>query len=277
MIQALRLCTLAASVAAVMFAAVPASAATAAKTVKPSFSQLPDWSGTWTRAGGGFYEQKPGAPEIPAPAPDSPLNIPPYTPKYKAIFEENQKKIAADLYPDPVSFCGTPIGWPRILATPDGYEFIVRPEQTWILSENGPNIVRIYTDGRSHPAPEDMWPTYTGDSVGHWEGDTLVFTSIGMKGYPATIIGRNGVVVSPSLRTTTRVQLQKDGRLKFDLVMEDPEAFTRPWTVTAYYKRFPPGTRIYDYACAENNRNPVTEEGRTLTRDTSGNVMDKVK
>jgi len=276
MIRTLRFCALAASFAALALAA-PAGAATPAKAAKPAFSQLPDWSGTWTRAGGGFYEQKHGGPEVPAPPADSPLNIPPYTPKYKAIFEENQKKIAADLYPDPVSFCGTPIGWPRALATPDGYEFVVRPEQTWILTENGPNIVRIYTDGRSHPAPEDMWPTYTGDSVGHWEGSTLVFDSIGMKGYPATIIGRNGVVVSPSLHTTTRVQLQADGRLRFDIVMEDKEAFTRPWTVTSYFKRFPAGTRIYDYACAENNRNPVTEDGRTLTRDTSGVIMDKVK
>ena len=277
MIRKLRLCTLAASFAALAFTAVPASAAAPAKAAKPAYSQLPDWSGTWTRASGGFFEQKFDAPEIPAPPPESPLNFPPYTPKYQAIFQENQKRIAADRYPDPVNTCGTPIGWPRVLATPDGYEFIIRPEQAWILSENGPNIIRIYTDGRSHPAAEDMWPTYTGDSVGHWEGDTLVYDSIGMKGYPSTIIGRNGVVVSPSLHTVTRVQLQKDGRLRFQVWMEDKEAFTRPWTVVAYFKRFPAGTRIYDYACAENNRNPVTEDGRTLTRDTSGNIMDKVK
>ena len=48
MIHALRLCSLAASVAVLAFAAVPASAATAAKTFKPIWSQLPDWSGTWS-------------------------------------------------------------------------------------------------------------------------------------------------------------------------------------------------------------------------------------
>ena len=57
----------------------------------------------------------------------------------------------------------------------DGYEFVVTPDQTWILTENGPNVVRIYTDGREHLEDDLIWPTYTGDSVGHWEDDTLVF------------------------------------------------------------------------------------------------------
>ena len=63
---------------------------------------------------------------------------------------------------------------------PDPYEFAIRPEEFWILAENGPNVMRVYTDGRKHL--DDQWETYTGDSVGHWEGDTLVFTTIGLKG-----------------------------------------------------------------------------------------------
>ena len=58
-----------------------------------------------------------------------------------------------------------------------------RPEQTWIIGENGPNIIRVYTDGRKHPDADDLWPTYSGDSVGHWEGDTLVFDTISTKGW----------------------------------------------------------------------------------------------
>jgi len=50
---------------------------------------------------------------------------------------------------------------------------VIRPEQTWLLSENGPNTVRIIcTDGRKHPAAEDLWATYTGNNVGRWEKDT---------------------------------------------------------------------------------------------------------
>ena len=56
---------------------------------------------------------------------------------------------------------------PASLQPSRSYEFVVRPEQTWVLTENGPNVMRIYTDGRKHL--EDQWETYTGDSVGRWK------------------------------------------------------------------------------------------------------------
>ena len=243
----------------------------------PKAGDLPDWSGAWTRSTGQFYESTPEqALEQPPPA-DSPRRRPPYTPKFAAIYEQNLALIAADRFPDPISICGTPAGWPRMLALPDAYEFVIRPEQTWLLSENGPNVVRIYTDGRTHPAAEDMWATYTGNNVGHWEKDELVFRSIGLKGAPATILGRNGVVMSDQLETTTRIRELAPDRLLVTVVLTDSEALTRPWPVAFTYTRLPPGSTVYDYACAENNRNPVTSDGRTLTLDTSGEVIDKLE
>jgi hypothetical protein len=59
------------------------------------------------------------------------------------------------------------------------------------------------------------------------------------------------------------------------MVLKDSEALTKPWPVAFTFKRLPPGSFIYDYACAENNRNPVTADGRTLTLDTKGGVIDK--
>jgi hypothetical protein len=242
----------------------------------PKAGDLPDWSGAWTRSTGQFYESTPEqALEAPPPA-DSPRRRPPYTPKFAAIYEQNLALIAADRFPDPISICGTPAGWPRMLALPDAYEFVIRPEQTWLLSENGPNVVRIYTDGRTHPKPEDMWATYTGNNVGHWEKDEIVFRSIGLKGAPATILGRNGVVMSDQLQTTTRIRQIAPDRLLVTVVLTDPEALTRPWPVAFTYTRLPPDSTVYDYACAENNRNPVTSDGRTLTLDPSGEVIDKL-
>ena len=101
---------------------------------------------------GGFFEATPEQALEPPPPANSPRRIPPYTPKFQAIYEENLQRVAADRFPDPISICGTPAGWPRMLQLPDAYEFVIRPEQTWLLSENGPNTVRIYTDGRKHPA-----------------------------------------------------------------------------------------------------------------------------
>jgi hypothetical protein len=242
----------------------------------PTADDLPDWSGAWTRSTGLFYESTPEQALEPPPA-DSPRRRPPYTPKFEAIYEQNLALIGADRFPDPISICGTPAGWPRMLALPDAYEFVIRPEQTWLLSENGPNTVRIYTDGRTHPAPEDLWPTYTGNNVGHWEKDELVFRSIGLKGVGSTILGRNGLVMSDKLETTTRIRLIAPDRLLVSVVLTDPEALTRPWPVAFTYTRLPPGSTVYDYACAENNRNPVTSDGRTLTLDRSGEVIDKLE
>ena len=256
-----------------LVAGAPAACAQPAKQAT-KFSALPDWSGAWVRATGNFYESTPEQALQPAPPAASPRQHPPYTPKFEAIYQENLKRIAADRYPDPVSTCGTPIGYPRIFATPDAYEFIVRPEQTWILSENGPNIVRIYTDGRSHPPPDEMWLTYTGNNVGHWESDTLVFHSIGMKGVGSTTLGRAGVVMSDKLEVSTRIRRIEPDRLLVTMILTDPEALTRPWPVAFTFTRLPKDTFIYDYACAENNRNPVTAEGQTLTLDTEGKVID---
>lgn len=237
----------------------------------------PDWSGTWFRNSGGFYETTPDRPvEEPGPPPSDPRWHPPYTPEFEAIYQQNLRTIAAGLYPDPVSTCGTPAGWPRLLATPDAYEFVVRPEQTWILTENGPNIARIYTDGRSHPPADELWNTYTGHSVGAWDGDTLRFETVALNGVGKVILARQGAVTSDQLKVTTTVREdEQSGLLVFDMVLEDPVALTRPWPVRITFARFPPGTNVWDYACAENNRNPVTEDGRTLTLDADGAVIDR--
>ena len=79
----------------------------------PRASDLPDWSGAWTRATGGFFEATPEQALQPAPPPDSPRRRPPYTPAFTKIYEDNLKRIAADRFPDPISICGTPAGWPR--------------------------------------------------------------------------------------------------------------------------------------------------------------------
>lgn len=260
---------------AILAALLIVTSAAAQSRPAPRAADLPDWSGAWIRASGAFFESTPEQALLPAPPADSPRRHPPYTAKFEAIFQGNQALIAADRYPDPISVCGTPAGWPRMLALPDAYEFVVRPEQTWLLSENGPNIVRIYTDGRAHPATGELWATYTGSNVGYWEDDTLVFHSIGLKGAGATILGRNGVVMSEKLEVTTRIRLIDADRLLVTLILTDAEALTRPWPVAFTYTRLPKGATVYDYACAENNRNPIAPDGRTLTLDPDGKVIDR--
>ncbi len=151
----------------------------------------------------------------------------------------------------------------------------MRPEESWILTENGPNVVRIYTDGRSHPPADEVWPTYTGDSVGHWEGDTLVFDTIGLKAYPSVIIDRTGVINSEQLHVVTRMRKVDGKTIEADMTLEDPTAFTRALACGQTLPQAAVGTRVYDYACAENNRNVVTPGGKTLTLGSDGKPIDK--
>lgn len=267
---------LALAAARMLAAALAIWATAAAAQSPPRAAELPDWSGAWTRSTGAFYESTAEQALEPPPPADSSRRTPPYTPKFATIYRENLARIAADRFPDPISTCGTPAGWPRLLALPDAYEFVVRPEQTWLLTENGPNVMRIYTDGRSDPAPGDYWATYTGYNFGHWEKDTLVFRSLGLKGVGSTILARTGIVMSDKLETSARIRLIAPDRLLVVAVLTDAEALTRPWSVAFTYTRLPAGSTVYDYACAENNRNPISSDGRTLTLDSDGRVIDKI-
>ena len=161
---------------------------------------------------------------------------------------------------------------------PDVYEFAITPQGVWILTENGPNILRIYTDGRNHPKAEDLWPTYSGDSVGRWEGDTLVFDTVALRGWSEkdAILDRTGLVLSDQMHVVTRMRKIDDNTLEAQMVLTDPKALTQPWNVAKRYRKLPAGTRAYDYACAENNRNPISESGQTLTLGPDGKPIDRV-
>lgn len=203
--------------------------------------------------------------------------FPPYNEEWEAIYERNIALVADGRFPDPNTRCGTPTGFPRILNLPDVFEFVIRPEEFWIVGENGPNVMRVYTDGRPHPAAEDMWPTYTGDSVGSWEGSTLVFDTVSLKGWSDqdTIIDRTGLVLSDAMHIVTRMHMVEADLLEAQMVIEDSKALTGPWTVTKQYRRLPQGTRVYDYGCAENNRNPISDSGQTLTLGPDGQPIDR--
>ena len=244
----------------VLLAAVPASG--------QGTDALPDWSGVWRMVGGTVFDRASSTGEGGALSPGQ-RGHPPYNAEWEAIYQRNLNLKDQRLFPDPINICGTPAGFPRVMNLPDMYEFVVRPEQTWILTENGPNLLRIYTDGRAHPVPEDRWPTYTGDSVGHWEGDTLVFDTVSTKHseYPEsgdTVLDRSGLVLSDAAHVVTRLRRVDEETMEARMVIEDAKALTAPWNVTKTYSRMPEGTRVYDYGCAENNRNPVDPSGKTL-------------
>lgn len=238
---------------------------------------LPDWTGIWAMQGNTVFDRTSVQPPTGRAGEAGVREFPPYTDEWEARYRRNIELVKAGKFPDPVSTCGTPHGFPRIMNVPDVYEFAVTPTAVYIIAENGPNVLRIYTDGRKHPATEDLWPTYNGASVGRWEGDTLVFTTISLKGSKDNdvIVDRTGLVLSDASRVTTRMRKIDDKTIEAQMVIEDAKALKGQWRVTKRYVKQPPGTWAWDYACAENNRNPIDPSGRTLTLGPDGKQLDK--
>jgi hypothetical protein len=243
----------------------------------PAARALPDWSGIWAMQGNTVFDRSTVQPPNGRAGEAGVREFPPYNDEWEAIYRKNIEKVRQGAFPDPVSTCGTPHGFPRIMNVPDVYEFAITRDAVYVLAENGPGVMRIYTDGRAYPAKDDLWPTYTGASIGRWEGDTLIFTTVSLKGSKDNdvIVDRTGLVLSDASHATTRMRKIDESTIEAQLTIEDPKALKAPWRVTKQYKKQLAGTWAWDYACAENNRNPITDSGRTLTLGPDGKPIDK--
>jgi len=237
------------------------------------WQDLPDWSGVWRETRNTIFDHATVQPPGASSGTPGAREFPPLTEKWEKVYAHNRELVSKGQFPDPITMCGVPAGFPRVFNLPDVYEFVVRPEESWLLSENGPNVMRIYTDGRDDPAKEDRWLTYTGDSVGYWDGDTLVFSTVAVKN-EGTILDRTGLTLSDEMTSVTRMRKIADDLIEAELIITDPIALTEPWHVTVQFERLPDGARVYDYACAENNRNPVTDSGHTITLGPDGKPLD---
>ena len=174
----------------------------------------------------------------------------------------------------PLTHC-LPGGVPLSTLLSEVTKIVQTPGLTLIMLELG-GVRQIYTDGRKHL--EDQWATYTGDSVGHWEGDTLVFTTVALKGFrdKDVILDRTGLVLSDQSHATTRIRKTDLKTIQVEMTIEDPKALTKPWVVTKQFQKMPAGTRVYDYGCAENNRNPAdVDTGKTLILGPDGKPLNK--
>ncbi len=251
-----------------------ALASTALAAHLPAPESLPDWTGVWMNFGpptstdlfdGGTSEPR-GCAALTQPC----RSHPPYKPEWEARYVKNLELAKTGSMPDPLTRC-YPRSTPGNMRSPDTIEFVNRPERTWIFIENGSQSRRIYTDGRGHRTGKDAFDNWTGDSVGHWEGDTLVVETTNVKG--DEMLDRTGVQLSGKAVIHERFRRLDANRFEDDLVIDDPVALTGPWKVTRVYKRVK--GPMYDYACAENNRNRIDPAtGKTLTLDTKGNVID---
>jgi hypothetical protein len=212
--------------------------------------RLPDWGGIWFAM-------------VPMPSNGGPRVEPPKLKgQYKAAHDAYVAEVRANngLVKKARSNCAPP-GMPVIMQTFQyPFEFLFAPGRVTINQEAWMQTRTIWTDGRSHQ--EDPDPTFMGDSIGHWEGDTLVAETVAIND---TLDLQRGMGHSDQLKITERIHLDPANPdvLLDEMVLDDPEALEEPYHVTVRYGRDRNG-RLLEFECSENDRNQVDENGDTV-------------
>jgi hypothetical protein len=191
----------------------------------------PDFSGIWSLTGGFNY--------VPAAK-----DLPPFQPGAEAQF--NTKHGPTD---DPVGFHCLPAGMPRQAFAPFPLQIFQPPGHFVIHYEYMHFFRAIPTSGGTHPA--DLEPSFMGHDVGHWEGDTFVTETVGLR--DDTWLEGAGHMHSDALRVSERYTLADTNSIRWEVTIDDPKIFTKPWTVVRKLERKPDWT-LGEYICEENNR-----------------------
>jgi hypothetical protein len=149
---------------------------------------------------------------------------------------------------DPTSHC-LPGGIAKLHTASLLRKIIQVPGLVIFLTERNASYRQIFTDGR--PLPEDPNPSWNGYSTGRWEGDTLVVETIGFA--DGQWLDRAGSPLTSSARMTERLRRPNFGTLQIELTVNDPKAYTSPWTVQIK-QGLALDTELLDYICLENEK-----------------------
>jgi hypothetical protein len=140
-----------------------------------------------------------------------------------------------------------PPGVPRIYIQPFLLEIMQTPGRVIELFEFDHHMRQIFTDGRKHPKDPDL--TWMGDSIGWYEGDTLVVDTIGLN--EKTWIDRGGLPHSDQLHVVERIRRPRHDALEVNITIDDPKAYMRTWLGNRTYK-LEPTWNIKEFVCADN-------------------------
>jgi hypothetical protein len=163
----------------------------------------------------------------------------------KSVFGPN-KKPAKDSN-DPVYGCFPP-GVPRIYLHPMPLEIVQLPGEVIMMFEYDRLIRHIYTDGRKHDENLDP-PLWMGDSIGKWEGDTLVVDTIGFN--DKTWLDRIGHPHSEALHVVERIRRVDQATLEDAITIDDPKAYKKPWTVQTTFELRPGHDLNWEGVCED--------------------------
>jgi hypothetical protein len=213
-------------------------------------AKTPDFTGVWSP-----YRAGKNAKFAPPPATQLVLK-PEYAKPYEA---ERAKEAESNKRGEQLATGGSqciPYGMPTMMSVAIyPVEFIQTPKQVTIISEAFSEVRRVYLD-RPQDAIEDVAPGYYGRSVGHWDGDTLVVDTVGIK---PEVAGYRGMPHSEKMRITERIRLADADILHDQITIDDPVVLEQPMTYTLAYRRLT-NYEMVEFVC-DNNREYVDEHG----------------
>jgi hypothetical protein len=169
----------------------------------------------------------------------------PLLPAAEKIYTAHKDNLSKD---DPEARC-LPPGVPRMNTTPYPWTYVQTSKLLVVLYEGGAHVWRkIFLDGRGHdPSVTDTW---LGDSIGHWDGDTLVVETVGQN--DVTWLDQAGIPHSDQMKVTERITRPDFGHLAIENIIDDPKTFSKPWSFTTHPSLLK--GELIEYICQENNR-----------------------
>jgi len=207
-----------------------------------------DFNGIWFNANGGLHFDS----TVPRAQQQPPLR-----PVYMAKWRERQANARAGVATaDPTAACA-PAGFPRFLSMVYPGEILQAEHQLNWYAEWGEATVRIYLDGRE--PPEKLQLSYNGFTTGHWEGNTLVTRTSGLRG--DTLVDTTGVPHSDALEVTMRMRKITPDYFEVAVSLEDPVVFSEPWSTVKHFVRGAPDEYAREFSCFEGNRYRVAPDG----------------
>jgi hypothetical protein len=235
---------------------------------------VPAWAQWLNVPTKGIPQTKDGKPDLSAPAPRKPDGRPdisgiwqgdprnqkyfgdlatdfkpgelPIQPWAEALTKERRAGVHASEWPD--ANC-LPPGIPLLSEIPAPLKIVQEAELIVILNEKDGIFRQIFLDGRT--PLEDANPTWMGYSVGRWDGDALVVDSTGFNG--KIWLDLAGHPTTDALRITERYRRRNFGHLDIQLTIDDPKAYTKPWTVTVF-RQFDADDDLLEFVCNENEK-----------------------
>ena len=191
---------------------------------------------------------------LPTALPSTPIGPDLLTPAYRSIYDTRQAATAQ--LAEGVESCEW-VGMPQIMTYPYPFEILVTEGRLTMIFEVDSQVRRIFLDRDEHLPFDDLDPTYFGDSIAHWEGETLVIDTVGFHEHTELW---NGLPHSDQLHIAERITWQDDDTIHNVITISDPLALTEDIQRTVEYSKRP-DWRIREYSCLENNRDRPDESG----------------